>query len=423
MGATEMDMLIELGRLALATALGLLIGLERGWAQRAAREGARLAGLRTFALAGLLGALAGVAGGETGIWFPAAVFLGLTGLVIAGHLIEVSKTGDYGLTTEVALLLTYVLGLMVSHGHLLTASSVAVVVTVLLGMKPQLHRWLQRLEPKEIHGLMQLALISVVLLPVLPDRGYGPWNALNPYQIWLMVVLISAISFAGYFATRIAGARRGLMLTALGGGLASSTAVSLNYARLGREQQALQGLLAAGVLAASTTMFPRILVEVALVGPALLPSLLLPLGLMTLSGYLMAWWLWRNTENGGDASGFRLRNPCELGTAIQFGILLAVILLLAQALKEWLGETGIYLLSALSGISDVDAITLSLARMSSDDTLAADAAVTGIVIAATVNTLVKAALVLVLCGGMMGRLVLSTFLAMIACGALGLYFV
>ncbi|RME32549.1 MAG: DUF4010 domain-containing protein [Gammaproteobacteria bacterium] len=144
---------------------------------------------------------------------------------------------------------------------------------------------------------------------------------------------------------------------------------------------------------------------------------------MTLSGYLMAWWLWRGTENGVDAGGFRLRNPCELGTAIQFGVLLAVVLLLAQALKAWLGETGIYLLAAVSGISDVDAITLSLARMSSTGALSSGAAVTGIVIAATVNTLVKALLVAALCGGVMGRLVLSTFLAMIACGALGLYLV
>ncbi|RME32548.1 MAG: DUF4010 domain-containing protein [Gammaproteobacteria bacterium] len=257
MAEPNLEMLTMLGRLALATALGLLIGLERGWSQRAAREGARLAGLRTFALVGLLGALAGEAGTAGAAWFPALVFLGLTALVIAGHLVEARQTEDYGLTTEIALLVTYVLGLSVSQGHLLTASSVAVVVTILLGMKPQLHRWLQRLEPVEIHALMQLALISVVLLPVLPDRGFGPWEALNPYRIWLMVVLISAISFAGYFATRIAGPRRGLMLTALGGGLASSTAVTLNYARLGREQQALQGLLAAGVLAASTTMFPH----------------------------------------------------------------------------------------------------------------------------------------------------------------------
>ncbi len=393
-----MDTLLNLG---IALALGLMIGTERGWRERRAAEGSRVAGIRTFGLIGLLGglwALLAQALGETLLGFA---FLGLTLVLIIAYWQERQTDHDVGITTLIAALITFSLGALTLRDHATLAAAGAVITTVLLNLKPTLHRWLSNLEAEEFHAALKLLLISVVALPVLPNQGYGPWGVLNPYHIWWMVVLIAGLSFAGYLAMKIVGAERGILLTGLLGGLASSTATTLTFARLARRIR-LGQVLAAGTLVASATMFPRVLVEVAVINPQLLATLAPPLGLMTLTTIAYGLWLWRRHRARPRTAKLPLHNPLELSSALQFGLLLSVILVLAEALRAWLGDAGIYLLAFVSGIGDVDAITLSMARMSTLD-LPAAVAERAILIATLTNTLMKGVLVLAIAGGEMAR--------------------
>ncbi len=394
-------------RLLVALALGFLIGLERGWSKRKLEPGRRIAGIRTFGLIGLLGALTMVLARESNLWVIALSFGGLGVLVAAISHVEAQKTGEYGITTEVAVFIAFVLGALVMTPHVKLAAAAAVITAVILGTKPVLHAWVRGLAPEEIHAVFKLLLISVVLLPVLPDRTFDPWDALNPYEIWWMVVLISAISFLGYFAIKIAGPGRGILLTGLLGGLVSSTAVTLNLARLARLQSETPRLPAAGIVIASTTMFLRIVLVTGVLRPSLAGVLFLPLLAMTLLGYVSAWWLLRR-ETARTGPRIQLRNPFELNTALGFGLFLAVILWLTQVLRREIGEMGIYLTAALSGLTDVDAITLSLARLAQDPALL-DTAALGILLAALVNTAVKGTMAAVLGGSRLGILVGETF--------------
>jgi len=404
--------------LFVALAVGLLIGVERGWHERSVEEGSRIAGIRTFGLIGLLGGLWALVAEQLGEILLGVAFAAFAVLIIIAHAQAVTVRKDIGITTVVAALVTFALGALAVRGYMSVSAAVGVITASLLSLKPVLHRWLRRLEPSELYGALKLLLISVVLLPVLPNKGYGPWQALNPYAIWWLVVLIAGLSFAAYFAMKNGGASRGIMLTSLLGGMVSSTAVTLSFSRMGKNG-ILYRLLAAGVIAASATMFPRILLEVAVVNSALLPNLILPLGLMTLVSFGGAYWFWTTHKNRTDIVEPSLRNPFELIPALQFGLLLAVIMLLSEALYAWLGERGIYLLTVLSSIGDVDAIVLSLARMAQGD-LADELAVRAIVLAAVVNTLVKGGLVFAVAGMKMGWRVALVFLVTLLAGGIGL---
>jgi uncharacterized membrane protein (DUF4010 family) len=405
-------------RLGVALALGLLIGLERGWQLRERAEGARMAGLRTFGLTGLLGGVWALLSQEMGALVLGVGFAALAAVLILAHLqmVRAGAEPDYGITTVVAALLTFALGALAVAGHISIAAAGAVVTALLLGLKPVLHAWLRRLTEIELLAVLKLALISVVILPVLPNRGFGPWDALNPYALWWLVVLIAAISFVGYFAMKVLGPNRGIPLTGLFGGLTSSTATTLSFARLARRKAGLQGILAAGVTISAATMFPRILLEVAVVNRALLPEVVPALAAMTALGFAGALVLWRLAPKATESGEVDLRNPFELGPALQFGALLAGVMLLAEGARAWFGDAGIYALAAISGLTDVDAITLSLARMAGED-LAAEVAAGGVLLAAVVNTAVKAGLVAMVGGRRMAALVAATFALVLAAGA------
>ncbi|MFN2335181.1 MAG: MgtC/SapB family protein, partial [Wenzhouxiangellaceae bacterium] len=278
----EADFLQRAYQLAVAIAIGLLIGIERGWKGREAEEGDREIGLRTLALIGLLGGVAGLLSREFGGLMIGLMFIGLAVLLGLVFRITVGQRSDIGLTTEIAALATFLLAAMAGLGHLAIASAGGVIMAILLGYKVQLHGWLRALKRSELTAGFKLLLISVVLLPLLPDHGFGPWQALNPYVIWWMVVLIAAISFVGYFAIRIAGARAGIVFTALFGGLASSTATTLNLARLARKKGVAPALLAGGILLACGTMFPRMLLVATVVHPNLFMQLFWPALVMAL---------------------------------------------------------------------------------------------------------------------------------------------
>ncbi len=378
-----------------ALGIGLLIGIERGWSGRLEDEGDRVAGIRTFSLVGLFGGVWTEVSRFVNEWILAVAFLALAALVITSYVIKakVEEEKDLGITTEVALLLTFTLSSWAAFGYHVYALGATVIVISLLSLKPTLHSWLHKIEVKEIYAGIKLLIITVILLPLLPNKGYGPWEAINPHWIWWMVVLISGLSFIGYILIKYLGEDKGTMLTAITGGLASSTAVTLSLAQFAKQQKKIaSGIFIAGVLVASSIMFVRVGIEVAIVNTALLYPLWIPLTTMLILTLGSGFWLWqKHLQLEDDQPPLELKNPLQLFTALQFGLLLGVILLLATAMEKWYGDQGIYLLALFSGLMDVDAITLSLSRMAEEGT-DASVATLGILIAVITNTLVKAGL-------------------------------
>lgn len=375
--------------LAVALAIGLLIGVERGWKKRESIEGTRIAGVRTFGLIGLLGGASALLSQSLDLFVFAAVFIGLVVVLASAYVATLKTNQDIGITTLIAALLTFILGGLAVMGQVILATTLAVVMTLLLGYKPVLHRWVNALEGKELRAGMKLLLLSVVLLPILPDEGYGPWHSLNPYVIGWMVVLIALISFVGYFAIKIGGAKKGVVFTGLFGGLSASTAVTLRFAQLARQDSRMTGILSVGVLLACGTMLPRMLLVAGVLNWNLVALLWFPAMVMALLVYVPAIGYWRiQTEKTLDTSSI-LANPLDLKAALIFGSLLVLIMVLSAFLQHVYGDTGLLALAAASGVFDVDAITLSLARMS-QESLALKIAVTGLVIAAASNNLVKA---------------------------------
>jgi uncharacterized membrane protein (DUF4010 family) len=407
--------------LVAALAIGLLIGLERGWNDRHEDEGDRIGGLRTFGVIGLLGGISGLLSAEMGPWVLAAAFLAVAALIVAAHVLDVREDEDVGSTTAFAMLLTFSLAAWSTFGYPIHALGATVAVMALLGAKPTLHGWLRNIEPRELNGAIKLLIISVVLLPLLPDEGYGPWEALNPYWIWWMVVLISGLSFLGYFAIKLAGERTGTILTAIAGGLASSTAVTVSFAQLARKREALNVLMG-GVMLASSIMFVRVIVEVSIVNPALLSRVLVPMVVM--GAGMVAGGVWLLRSGGDEAEAGReteVRNPLQLGTALRFGALLAVILMLSEGMQEWFGDEGIYVLAVVSGLMDVDAITVSLSRMARES-ISEQTAVVGIVLAAATNTLVKGALFAFYVGARRSIRLIGTILLVVGVGVAVAFF-
>lgn len=408
--------------LGVALAIGLMIGIERGWKEREAEEGRRVAGVRTYGLIGLLGGGSALIAQHVGALALGLAFIGLVGALTAVYITNLRlSTADVGITSLIAGLLTFVLGALAALGEVAVAAAFAVVTTLLLTYKPLLHRWVSALEANELRAGIRLLLISVVLLPVLPNQGYGPWRVLNPYAIWWMVVLIAAISFVGYFAIKIAGARRGAVFTGLFGGLASSTALTLHFSRMSRSNAALTSTLAMGILLACGTMFPRMVLVASVLNHGLFTSLLVPAVVMAVLTYLPALVFWWTESHKNTEAASPLKNPLELKTALTFGLLLAVVMLLGKALQNWLGDIGVLVLAAASGVADVDAITLSLARMSGFD-LELPIAVTGIVIAAAVNSVIKAGMATFIGGREIGIRVGLPLLASAIGGLLSVWF-
>ncbi len=384
--------------LLVALAIGLLIGIERGWRDRDEDEGARIAGVRTFSLIGLLGAVAALISQQTGVWFLCSVFIAVAALIIASHILAVRASNDVGTTTAFTMMLTFSLAAWSAYDQPIPALAITVVVMTLLGHKPVLHGWLKKITPRDFFSGLKLLIISIVLLPLLPNQGYGPWNALNPYWIWWMVVLVSGLSFLGYLMIQVTGKKTGTIITAIAGGLISSTATTLTMARFAREEQG-RTLYAGAVLLASAIMFPRVMIEVMVVNPALLHPLWVPLTLMLIGLLGVFYWLWHRQKKdvAEKPPAVEHQSPLQLSMAVKIGLLLAAMLLLSAAAKTWFGDQGIYVLALVSGLMDVDAITLSLAHSAQSD-LAGDVAARGILLACTTNTLIKGILFAVIAG-------------------------
>lgn len=376
--------------LAVALLLGALIGLERGWEARDKKAGERIAGIRTHALTGLLGGIGALLTETLSTWIFPVMFLGLTGICLVAYRTRTAEVRDYSITGIVGLMLTFCFGAIAVSVDLTLATAAAVITAIVLDNKQEIHGLVNQLQSHELDAGLKLLLITVVMLPLLPNEGMGPGGVLNPYEIWWMVVLIASVSFVGYFAIRVGGTEKGLLFTSLFAGLSSSTALTLHFSRQSRDAPQISPILAAGILLACGTMFPRILVYCVAINPALLPRLTAPVVVMSLMLFIPALVIWRSHRKGLSVEQPALTaNPLELKSALVFGVLLTTILFLGEGLRDWLGNAGIYVLAATSGVADVDAITLSLTRMS-QTSIDAQTAITGIVIAASVNNLIKA---------------------------------
>lgn len=387
----EWDIFLRMG---VALAIGVLIGVERGWHERDLPEGRRVAGVRTFALLGLLGASLSLVGSGFGGLVLGLGLLAVAVVLLVARLRGEAETKDIGVTTIAAGLLTYALGAVAMKGELGLAVSAAVVATFLLGAKPELHGVIARMEREELMAALKLLAMSFVLLPVLPDRGLGPWDALNPFDIWLMVVLICSLSFLGYVGTKALGERKGVTLAALAGGLVSSTAVTISLSRIRGPGRAQLRFVGGAIALASAVMYGRTLIVVLVFGQPLLAGLGLPLSLAALFGGGAALLLMGKAGKSTAQEQLDLRNPFDIWMALQFGLLLALVTVLARAMKEWVGDTGVLLVSGVAGLVDVDAATLSVARMAPDQ-LPIDVGVIAVWLAVVANTVFKAAIAIV----------------------------
>lgn len=413
-----MSELEVLGRLGVSLAIGLLIGLERGWRRRSAGEGRRAAGLRTLGLTGLLGGVVALTTAGAADALLAGAFLSVALVLGAFQLLEARRTRDASATSVIAGLMAFALGAYAARGSLLVAAGGAVAATALLAFKRPLHAWVRALSWAELRALLVLLVMTALILPVLPDRTFDPWQALNPRRIWLLAVLIAGVSFLGYAAVRIAGARRGLLLSALAGGLASSTATTLSFARLVRSNPALCTWLAGGSLISSGLMALRVLVLAAAVNRPLAFALAWPMGAFALVlGAAGALLMTRRPAGAGPQTITTLTNPLELGAALKFAALIALIMLLGKVLARAFGAIGVYALAALSGVADVDALTLSVSELAGRDLVLA-AAVLAVSLAVASNTLSKAAIAAIVGGRKHGLLMGGASLAAVAAAAL-----
>lgn len=395
--------------LFVAAAVGALIGLER----EGSESGGTFAGSRTFPLLALYGAL-------VQSFFPrmvpvalATVFLPLT----VAYAAKVTLEGDIGLTTLVAAVLTVVLGAMATHSErgVVLAVVVGGVVTALLSAKDPIHDFAEGVDDDERRATVKFVLVVFVILPLLPDREIAALSGLNPRFVWLMVVFVSGLSFAAYLLSQVLGTERGIAATGMLGGFVSSTATAVSMAEQAAESPALYQVCAFSTVVAATVMFPRAFVEVAVVNPSLLPHVAVPLGAMTAvaaaAGVAVYWRATATMETEAE-----IENPFRLRPALFFGVVFAVVLLVSEQANAVLGSSGVYATAFVSGLADVDAMTLTLSRLAADGTVSEPVATTGIVIAATANTLVKAGISWVIGTRQLGRIVTVVLAASAATG-------
>ncbi len=388
-----------------AALLGFLIGLERE--RKRETSGSIFAGIRTFPLMALFGAVSGQLAQLTNI-LVVGVSLAVFGALLIPAYWRASSGAKIGGTSEIAALVTFGLGVVAGLNYFVAALAGAVIATALLSLKEELHTFAGALNRADLFAVVQFAAVSLVILPLVPNASYGPWGVWNPNRIWLLVVLISGISFVGYVTAKLIGARRGIGLSGLVGGLASSTAVTLSFTERSKANPVLSMILAVGVLAASAVMIPRLLVILAVVQPNLVIPVLLPFGTLWLVTTIGALIIYRRSQRQS-VEGAELNNPFELKSALQFALLFALILLLAKAAEELLGERGVYGVSALGGLAQMDAITLALAGQVKNGLDVAVAA-KGLALAAASNSLFKAGLALTLGSRIFGQAILLTML-------------
>lgn len=364
--------------------IGLLIGLEREHSR--SKDQKIFAGIRTFPLIGILGFVTSLTSSITSEWVYVSVLAGFSGLLITAYLTS-AKEGRLGGTSEISAFLVFILGTMVYYGYILLPAIIAIVITMFLSLKIQLHTFVGKISGEDIFATLKLAIISIIVLPLLPDKTFGPLDVLNPRLIWYMVIFISGISFVGYIFIKLLGKDKGIVLTGLLGGLVSSTAVTYSLSKKSKLEPLLSYNYGIGIILASTMMFVRVFIIVLVLNAALVSTLWLPLFIFTISGYIISRVMYKK-ESKNEITDLEIRNPFELKSAFIFGLLFAIVIFGAKAAQVYLGNQGIYAASALAGLTSVDAIVLSVSKLSADNMTFA-VAEKAIIIALISNSIVK----------------------------------
>ena len=415
------DLMADAIHFGIAVLLGALVGIEREKHRRERKaKTEQTAGLRTFILFALLGACtAWLSRVFESYWIVAAGLLITGAFVVAGYVVTTRGQKEaVGLTTEVAVIIVFVLGAIDMLGGTEIAIALAVITTAVLAYKDPMHGFVKQLGWDDVYSGLQLLIATFVALPLLPDKPIDPWGALNPYALWLLVILISGLSLVGYALTRWLGPGKGALLTGFAGGLVASTAVTVSFAREARTNPVNTMAFASGILVAWATMFARVLVVVAVVNRTLLGPLFLPFAAMGLVAAGAAALIYlRSHPDGKGASArdnLRVANPFSITSAAKFAAFFAVVLVAVKIAQDNFSDSGVYAVAALAGLTDVDAITLSMAELAK--TGSAQVAVIAIVIASLVNTAVKCGIAFVLGGPALGRPLLLAIGAMLIAG-------
>jgi uncharacterized membrane protein (DUF4010 family) len=410
-------------RLAISIGIGFLIGLERTFSKKIEESEKEFAGLRTFTLVAVFGFLSAFLSAYSGTWLLGVSFAGLMLFVIVSYFRTSGSSGNVGGTSEIATILTFLLGALVFFNFILLSLVITVITLLLLAYKPTLHGFVKKLSREELLAVIKFIIISALIIPFLPVEDFGPYKVWNLQDIWRMVILVSGVSLVGYIIAKIVG-NKGTMVAGTIGGLVSSTAVTLTYSRRSKEAKGNAGAFyyAMAIISACTIMFPRILIEVYVVNRQLAQQLWIPIAILSLTGFGAAFYMYKKNASQKNDSNVPLSNPLNFVTAVKFALFFAGVMLLVKYCNENFGDSGTYIAGAISGITDVDAITLSMAKLARNNTTST-LAINTILLAALSNTLVKFCIVLVVGSRSLIKVSLIGFIAIFVVGtALFVYF-
>ncbi len=380
--------------LLVSLAIGVIIGFEREWKAQNQTNKTYDAGLRTFAVVSFLGGLSAVLSNTITPLILPALALGLSSIIFIGYRLNAKRSADYGYTTEVTLLLVFAIGALAAVGYKIEAIAFAVIVVALLRLKGKLHIYIKVLDANEVNATIQLLLLAAVALPLLPNKDIGPGSTINPRTIGILILLIAGISYFGYFSMKLLGNRLGIFLTAILGGLTSSTAVAVAFSKMASANKNTSVvLLGAGISLAAAMMGPRLLIMIGILNLSLIPLIspvLIVITLVPISAVI--WIAFQDQNSNKQAMILELKNPLQFDSAAIYGIVLSILFLVVHYIETHYGAAGIYALAATSGIADVDAISITLAKSATPigEKLSLEVAANGILIAALINTIVKA---------------------------------
>ncbi len=415
-----------LSHFAVALGIGLLIGLERGWATREDAPGSRTAGIRTFAITGLLGgvigAIAQASGGPASSGGGIIIGLGFAAYVAAITVFtreENLADKNFSATTAIAAMLTFALGVYAMVGDIRITAAAAVAAAGLLALRENIHGWVKNITWAELRSALVLLAMTFIALPVIPNDLIGPFGGVNPRDVWLTAIVLAGVSFLGYGAVKYLGARRGVLLAAAAGGLASSTAVAATNAKRAAAGEGEPRLLAAGVSLANAVSWMRVVAILAVLKPVLLVIAAPPLiaAALLAAGYAMLSVDWRGGAKSEEPA-MTMRNPFGFWSVVGFAIVLVAIILLGRVLGQTFGATGVLAGTALLGLGDVDAVTVSMAKL---DTVSAEVASYAVLIAVASNTMAKLAIGAVIGRGRFAIEVTAVSLACLLAGGAALY--
>ncbi|ARO26482.1 hypothetical protein CO659_17695 [Rhizobium sp. S9] len=385
---TSLVMADAFQRLSLALAIGILVGIERGWQEREALPGKRVAGIRTYGLSSFLGGFCGFLQPIAGPILPTAIFVFFCITILVFSRMQALREGDYSATGTIAAITVFALGFGAVVADMTTTAASAVAMTALLAAREPLHGFLRKLTWLELRAALILLTMTVVILPILPNEAVDPWQMINPFELWMLTIFVGAVSFVGYVMIRLTDARAGLLLTGACGGIVSSTALTLSFARQSKQRPALSPLLSAGAMMAGAVSLSRVLLICGVIAPAVLEELAALLGpgaaALAVGGSLAGL-----SPRAGDSPDFSPKNPLEVIVVFRFALLLAAITIVTRAALEFFGTQSLAVVAFITGLGDLDAITLSIAKLPN---VPADAAAQAIAVAAFANLLAKTGL-------------------------------